>query len=37
MQGFGQFEAVDLDGLERFLAAELDDPDLSDSATSFSV
>jgi DNA-binding transcriptional ArsR family regulator len=27
MQGFGQFDAVDLDGLERFLAAELDDPD----------
>jgi len=26
MQGFGQFEAVDLDGLERFLAAELGDP-----------
>lgn len=23
MQGFGQFEPVDLDGLERFLAAEL--------------
>jgi DNA-binding transcriptional ArsR family regulator len=37
MQGFGQFEAVDLDGLERFLAAELDDPDLSDPATSLSV
>lgn len=26
MQGFGQFDPVDLDGLERFLAAELDDP-----------
>lgn len=25
MQGFGQFDPVDLDGLERFLAAELDD------------
>lgn len=23
MQGFGQFEALDLDGLERYLAAEL--------------
>lgn len=37
MQGFGQFDAVDLDGLERFLAAELDDPDLLDPPTSFSV
>jgi DNA-binding transcriptional ArsR family regulator len=37
MQGFGQFEAVDLDGLERFLAAELDDPDLLDPPASLSV
>ena len=37
MQGFGQFEAVDLDGLERFLAAELGDPDLPDAPSSFSV
>ena len=37
MQGFGQFEAVDLDGLERFLAAELDDPGLPDPPSSFSV
>ncbi len=27
MQGFGQFEAVDLDDFERFLAAELSDPE----------
>jgi DNA-binding transcriptional ArsR family regulator len=27
MQGFGQFEPVDLDALERFLEAELDDDD----------
>ncbi|WP_151718227.1 ArsR/SmtB family transcription factor [Gemmobacter serpentinus] len=27
MQGFGQFEPVDLDALERFLAVELQDPD----------
>ena len=26
MQGFGQFDPVDLDGLERFLAVELADP-----------
>jgi DNA-binding transcriptional ArsR family regulator len=26
MQGFGQFEALDLDGLERFLEAELGEP-----------
>ncbi|QYK42754.1 MAG: winged helix-turn-helix transcriptional regulator [Paracoccaceae bacterium] len=26
MQGFGQFDPVDLDGLERFLAAELAEP-----------
>ena len=26
MQGFGQFEAVNLDAFERFLEAELDDP-----------
>ena len=26
MQGFGQMEALDLDGFERFLAAELPDP-----------
>ncbi|WP_417248440.1 ArsR/SmtB family transcription factor [Celeribacter sp.] len=26
MQGFGQFDAVDLDGLERFLERELSDP-----------
>lgn len=25
MQGFGQFDALDLDGFERFLAAELDE------------
>jgi DNA-binding transcriptional ArsR family regulator len=37
MQGFGQFEAVDLDGLERFLAAELDGPDPLDPPASFSV
>jgi len=37
MQGFGQFEAVDLDGLERFLAAELDDPGPDDPASSLSV
>ena len=37
MQGFGQFDAVDLDGLERFLAAELDGPDLPDPPASFSV
>jgi DNA-binding transcriptional ArsR family regulator len=37
MQGFGQFEAVDLDGLERFLAAELHGPDLPDPPASFSV
>lgn len=28
MQGFGQFDPVDLDGLERFLAAELGGPEL---------
>ena len=27
MQGFGQFEPVDLDDFERFLAGELTDPD----------
>jgi DNA-binding transcriptional ArsR family regulator len=37
MQGFGQFEAVDLDGLERFLAAELDDPSPDDPASSLSA
>ena len=37
MQGFGQFEPVDLDALERFLAAELDDPDLLDPPASLSV
>ncbi|PJE29069.1 transcriptional regulator, ArsR family [Pseudooceanicola antarcticus] len=30
MQGFGQFEAVNLDAFERFLASELSDPGLSD-------
>ena len=29
MQGFGQFEPVDLEDLERFLEAELDDQKLS--------
>lgn len=29
MQGFGQFEPVNLDAFERFLAAELNDPDLA--------
>lgn len=28
MESFGQFEAVNLDGLERFLEAELSDPSL---------
>lgn len=28
MQGFGQFEPVNLDAFERFLAAELPDPDV---------
>ena len=28
MQGFGQFDPVDLDAFEQFLAAELTDPDL---------
>ena len=37
MQGFGQFEPVDLDALERFLAAELDDPGPVDPPPSFSV
>jgi len=37
MQGFGQFDAVDLDGLERFLAAELHGPGLPDPPDSFSV
>jgi hypothetical protein len=37
MQGFGQFDAVDLDGLERFLASELHGPDLPDPPASFSV
>jgi hypothetical protein len=37
MQGFGQFEPVDLDGLERFLAAELEDPGPVDPPESFSV
>jgi len=27
MQGFGQFEPIDLDGFERFLAAEIPPPD----------
>ena len=27
MQGFGQFEPVDMDGLERFLESELDAPE----------
>ena len=26
MQGFGQFDPVDLDAFERFLRTELDDP-----------
>ena len=30
MQGFGQFEPVDLDAFERFLQAELADPELAD-------
>jgi DNA-binding transcriptional ArsR family regulator len=33
MQGFGQFEAVNLDAFERFLETELDDPD-TDSPSS---
>lgn len=31
MQGFGQFEPVDLDAFEAFLAQELKDDDLSDA------
>lgn len=31
MQGFGQFEAVNLDAFERFLAAELPNPQESDT------
>jgi DNA-binding transcriptional ArsR family regulator len=32
MQGFGQFEAVDLDAFEAFLNGSLDDPDENQSA-----
>jgi hypothetical protein len=30
MQGFGQFDPVDLDAFERFLETELDGPPLPD-------
>jgi DNA-binding transcriptional ArsR family regulator len=32
MQGFGQFEPVDLDAFERFLVGELDEPNLEASS-----
>jgi DNA-binding transcriptional ArsR family regulator len=32
MQGFGQFEPVDLDAFERFLEGELDEPSLEASS-----
>lgn len=36
MQSFGQFEAVNLDAFERFLARELAESDVSSAATSAS-